>query len=100
MPSASPAAHGTLAPDARREPPWTCRTPDACRCTSRRGQAGAKRPRGAVRVTGIDGSGEILKGPYRIMFAVRDRDVVILSLLDSRRDLAELLIARALRRQD
>jgi toxin ParE1/3/4 len=46
---------------------------------------------------GIDGYRELLVGRYRIMFALRDGDVVVLTGLDGRRDLAELLIARALR---
>jgi toxin ParE1/3/4 len=46
---------------------------------------------------GIDGYRELLVGPYRIVFALRDGDVIVLAVLDGRRDLAELLIARALR---
>ena len=45
----------------------------------------------------IDGYRELLVGPYRIVFALREGDVVVLAELDGRRDLAELLIARALR---
>lgn len=47
---------------------------------------------------GIGGYRELLVGPHRIMFAIRDATVVILTALDGRRDLAELLIERALRR--
>ncbi len=49
---------------------------------------------------GIDGSRELIVGPYRVMFAVRDSTVIILTVLDSRRDLGELLVARALRTRD
>jgi toxin ParE1/3/4 len=49
---------------------------------------------------GIDGYRELIVGPYRVMFAVRDSGVVILTVLDGRRDLAELLVARALRSRD
>lgn len=50
-----------------------------------------------LEAEGIDGYRELLVGPYRIMFALRDGDVIVLAVLDGRRDLAELLIARALR---
>lgn len=49
---------------------------------------------------GIDGYRELIVGPYRAMFAVRDGEVVILTVLDGRRDLAELLVTRALRPHD
>jgi toxin ParE1/3/4 len=49
---------------------------------------------------GIDGYRELIVGPYRVMFAVRDGEVIILTVLDGRRDLAELLVARALRTRD
>lgn len=39
---------------------------------------------------------EIIERPYRLMFRVADREVVILAILDSRRDLEELLILRAI----
>lgn len=39
---------------------------------------------------------EIIERPYRLMFRVADREVVILAILDSRRDLEELLIQRAI----
>lgn len=45
----------------------------------------------------ITGYRDLLVGPYRIMFAVRDSTVVVLTAVDGRRDLAELLIERALR---
>jgi plasmid stabilization system protein ParE len=46
---------------------------------------------------GITGYRELLVGPYRLMFAIRDGDVVVLTAVDGRRDLGELLIERALR---
>jgi toxin ParE1/3/4 len=49
---------------------------------------------------GIDGYRELLVGPYRLMFAVRGAEVVLLTVLDGRRDLGELLIDRALREGD
>jgi toxin ParE1/3/4 len=50
-----------------------------------------------LEAEGIDGYRELLVGPHRIVFALRDGDVIVLAVLDGRRDLAELLIARALR---
>jgi toxin ParE1/3/4 len=50
-----------------------------------------------LEAEGIDGYQELLVGTYRIMFALRDGEFVVLGVLDGRRDLAELLIARALR---
>jgi len=50
-----------------------------------------------LEAEGIDGYRELLVGPYRLMFAVRGGEVVLLTVLDGRRDLGELLIARALR---
>jgi toxin ParE1/3/4 len=46
---------------------------------------------------GIDSYRELLVGPYRLVFAVRGGEVVLLTALDGRRDLGELLIERALR---
>lgn len=39
---------------------------------------------------------EIVTRPYRLVFRIIDREVVILAILDSRRDLEELLIQRAI----
>jgi toxin ParE1/3/4 len=39
---------------------------------------------------------EIIERPYRLVFRVADREVMILAILDSRRDLEELLIQRAI----
>jgi toxin ParE1/3/4 len=53
-----------------------------------------------LEAEGIDGYREVLVGPYRSMFTVRGNDVVLLTVLDGRRDLGELLIERALRERD
>lgn len=53
-----------------------------------------------LEAEGIDGYRESLVGPYRLMFAVRGGQVVVLTVLDGRRDLGELLIDRALRERD
>jgi plasmid stabilization system protein ParE len=50
-----------------------------------------------LEAEGITGYRELLVGPYRLMFAIRDGDVVVLTAVDGRRDLGELLIERALR---
>ena len=39
---------------------------------------------------------EIIERPYRLVFRIVERAVVILAVLDSRRDLEELLIQRAI----
>jgi toxin ParE1/3/4 len=46
---------------------------------------------------GMDAYRELLVGPYRIMFRLRGVEAVVLAAVDGRRDLAELLIERALR---
>ena len=46
---------------------------------------------------GIRGYRELLVGPYRIMLVLRDTRVVMLTVLDGRRDLAEVVVERALR---
>lgn len=51
-----------------------------------------------LEAEGITVYRELLVGPYRVMFAIRDATVVVLTALDGRRDLAELLVERALRR--
>ena len=53
-----------------------------------------------LHAEGIDAYREMLAGPYRIMFAIRGTDVVVLAAVDGRRDLGELLIERALRQTD
>lgn len=50
-----------------------------------------------LQAEGVDGYREVLVGPYRLMFTVRGSDVVILTAMDGRRDLGDLLIERALR---
>ena len=39
---------------------------------------------------------EIIERPYRLVFRIADHEVVILAILDSRRDLEELLVQRAI----
>jgi len=39
---------------------------------------------------------EVIVSKYRILFRVRGREVVLLGVLDGRRDLAELLIQRSM----
>jgi len=53
-----------------------------------------------LEAEGLDGYRELLMGPYRLMFAIRGAAVVLLTVLDGRHDLSELLIARALRERD
>jgi len=53
-----------------------------------------------LEAEGIDGYRELLVGPHRLMFAVRGDDVLLLTVVDGRRDLGELLIERALRERD
>jgi plasmid stabilization system protein ParE len=53
-----------------------------------------------LEAEGIDGYRELIVGPYRVVFAVRDSGIIILTVLDGRRDLAELLVSRALRARD
>lgn len=49
---------------------------------------------------GLDAFRELLVGPYRVCFRLDGRVVVLLAVLDGRRDLAELLVERALRADD
>ncbi len=53
-----------------------------------------------LEAEGLDGYREVLVAPYRLMFTVRGNEVVLLTVLDGRRDLGELLIERALRERD
>ncbi|MCA1783801.1 MAG: type II toxin-antitoxin system RelE/ParE family toxin [Intrasporangiaceae bacterium] len=53
-----------------------------------------------LEAEGIDGYRELLVGPHRLMFAVRGGEVILLTVVDGRRDLGELLIDRALRERD
>ena len=47
-----------------------------------------------LRDVGITVYRELIVRPYRIPFRIRDRDVVVLAVLDGRRDLEEILLAR------
>lgn len=47
-----------------------------------------------LRQFGIEGPREIHSGPYRIMYDVSGQTVFILAVLDARRNLTELLLAR------
>lgn len=49
-----------------------------------------------LRAEGLEMYRELVVSKYRVLFRVRDRDVVLLGVLDGRRDLAELLIQRAM----
>ena len=49
-----------------------------------------------LRAEGLDIYRELIVHPYRIMFRLRGKDVVLLAVVDGRRDLQELLIERAL----
>jgi toxin ParE1/3/4 len=53
-----------------------------------------------LEAEGIESHRELLVGPYRLMFAVRGGEVVLLTAVDGRRDLGDLLIERALRERD
>jgi toxin ParE1/3/4 len=53
-----------------------------------------------LQAEGVDGYREVLVDPYRLMFTVRGSDVVLLTAMDGRRDLGDLLIERALRERD
>lgn len=49
-----------------------------------------------LRAEGLEMYRELVVRKYRILFRVRGRDVVLVGVLDGRRDLAELLIQRAM----
>jgi toxin ParE1/3/4 len=49
-----------------------------------------------LRIEGLDVYRELMVRPYRIMFRIRGKDVVLLAVVDGRRDLQELLLERAL----
>jgi hypothetical protein len=51
-----------------------------------------------LEADGIATYRELLVGPYRVTFAIRDATIVVLTALDGRGDLTELLVERALRR--
>jgi toxin ParE1/3/4 len=49
-----------------------------------------------LRAEGLEMYRELVVSKYRVLFRVRGREVVLLGVLDGRRDLAELLIQRAM----
>ena len=49
-----------------------------------------------LRAEGLEMYRELVVSKYRVLFRIRGRDVVLLGVLDGRRDLAELLIQRAM----
>jgi toxin ParE1/3/4 len=49
-----------------------------------------------LRAEGLPMYRELIVRPYRVMFRIHDREVVLLAVMDGRRDLAELLLERAL----
>ena len=49
-----------------------------------------------LRAEGLEMYRELVVSKYRVLFRVRGREVVLLAVLDGRRDLAELLIQRAM----
>ena len=49
-----------------------------------------------LKSLGIDEFQELIVKPYRLCFRIHDKDVVLVSVLDGRRDLAEILLDRAL----
>jgi plasmid stabilization system protein ParE len=49
-----------------------------------------------LRTEGLDMYREVVISKYRVLFRVRGREVVLLGVLDGRRDLAELLVQRAM----
>ena len=51
-----------------------------------------------IRAVGILDFRELIVPPYRVCFRIHGHDVVLLGVLDGRRDLAELLLQRVLSR--
>ena len=49
-----------------------------------------------LRSEGLETYREVIVSKYRVLFRVRGREVVLLGVLDGRRDLAELLIQRSM----
>ena len=49
-----------------------------------------------LRRVGVEEYRELIVNPYRVCFRIRGRVVVIVGVLDGRRDLDELLVERAL----
>ena len=48
------------------------------------------------RTEGLETSREVMVSKYRVLFRVRGREVVLLGVLDGRRDLSELVIQRSM----
>lgn len=60
-----------------------------------------QQPRRCRRIPEFRGLGlpehrELILPPYRVFFRLQDRQIMLLGILDSRRDLEELLVQRAL----
>lgn len=53
-----------------------------------------------LREIGLHEYREIIDGPYRLIFRIINQEVVLLGILDRRRDLEELLIQRAIEGED
>ena len=49
-----------------------------------------------LRAEGLETYREVMVSKYRVLFRVRGREVVLLGVLDGRRDLSELLIQRSM----
>ena len=49
-----------------------------------------------LRAEGLETYREVIVSKYRVLFRVRGREVVLLGVLDGRRDLSELLIQRSM----
>ena len=49
-----------------------------------------------LRAEGLEIYRELVVSKYRVLFRVRGRDIVLLGVVDGRRDLAELLVQRAI----
>lgn len=49
-----------------------------------------------LRDVGVEGYREAITSPFRIVFRVDTREVVVVAVLDGRRDLEELLLQRAI----
>ncbi len=49
-----------------------------------------------LRAEGLEMYRELVVSKYRVLFRVRGREVVLLGVIDGRRDLAELLLQRAM----
>ncbi len=49
-----------------------------------------------LKAMGLMNYREMILGPYRIFFRMEARQVILVGILDGRRDLEEILLARAL----